>query len=390
MKKIQIYTALWNVDTKIAERGRPANALRNFTPMGRYNLLDYVVREAWLDMVERRMANFETMLAQHIDWLYLFVAPEYYFAASDSAHAIPQNAKQTIVGMLQVLSGRFSNLVLVPGTIAWKKPVLRRGPEVFQRNTTNLKERGRMEKFLERSKTAIDDHAALIPHAVDLWIADRVRDADGDRSEIRRLQGPDYRRVRTQILEDELDLRRQATSRMITNLQQQQDRCYIARNTAYAFRAGREVARYHKRGDYFEVFPSESDNGYVIYEPGGGPEGPGDRFTVESVKFGVEVCLDHQLGFLSQHGGYYPDVQVIMSAAAQFIPDHAFVTHGGYIVHASSESDNTAIYFNDRGRIRNVATTNVPTLVGELRYATLELEVNDGPVIIDDYTGNNV
>jgi hypothetical protein len=78
-------------------------------------------------------------------------------------------------------------------------------------------------------------------------------------------------------------------------------------------------------------------------------------------------------------------VQIIVSADIQFIQDHSFVVDGGYIVHASSNRDCTAVYQNKRGRITAVDTTDEQTLVGELRYATLELEVNDGPLIIENY-----
>jgi hypothetical protein len=385
LKTVHIYTALWNVDTKISERGRAQNQLRNLSPIERYRLLDRVVGDAWLDMYDRRQRDF-ARLEERPDWLYLFVAPEYYFAASDRAHAIPQDVKENIIGRLMELSGRFSNLILAPGTIAWKKPVLRSGSQVYHRNSTTLKESARLDKFIARNTAAVNLHAATIPHQVDLWIADRVRDAS-DSSDVRRFRSPGYRRDRTDFYEQDLVEGRQANARMVSNLRASQDRCYIARNTAYAFRAGREVARYHKRGNYFEVFASESDGGYVIYEPGGGPEATGDRFEVDQVKFGIEVCLDHQLGLLSHLGGFFPDVQIIMSADVQFLPHHTFVSSGGYVVHASSNSACIAIYRNDRGRIRQVVTTDQQTLVGELRYATLELTIHDGPLIIDDYYG---
>jgi hypothetical protein len=62
-------------------------------------------------MVDARRLSLETIVANDGDWLYLFVAPEYYFAASDSAHAIPQDENEHLVGSLRALSMRHPTLV---------------------------------------------------------------------------------------------------------------------------------------------------------------------------------------------------------------------------------------------------------------------------------------
>jgi hypothetical protein len=168
---------------------------------------------------------------------------------------------------------------------------------------------------------------------------------------------------------------KQRSATMLKNLQTAQEKCFIARNTAYGFYGGKEVARYHKRGEYMEVFPSESDGGYVIYEPGGGPEGAGDRFVVEDVKFGIEVCIDHQLGFLSTSAGDVPDVHVIMSADTPLVTEHKLVADDGYVIHASSNPAYTGVWWHHNGKLAEVKTTNEDAAVGRLRYATLELQV---------------
>lgn len=371
MTTFYVYVCLWNVDTRIDRRGNDANELRGLDTNGRYRLLDSVVRHAWLKMMTIRGWHRDEIRAAGGDWLYLFVAPEYYFAASDTAHAIPQDEKERVVAWLGALSARLPTLVLCPGTIAWKKPMIRSGDYRFRRGTRIAKADSRTRKFVQRTRAAVDDHRALVPHIVDLDLA----------------RYPSMASERAGLTSDHL---RRATQRgateqqMYTNLRTEPDRCFIARNTAYGFYNGREIARYHKRGDHTEVFPSESDGGYVIYEPGGGPEGPGDKFNVEGVRFGVEVCLDHQLGYLSQGGGWYPDMQIIMSAAAQYVEANSFVKEGGYVVHASSERDCTKIYQNVRGRSVEVGTAWEDVQAGRLYYSRLTLESN--PIqIIDNY-----
>lgn len=293
MATFYVYVCLWNVDTRIDRRGNDANELRGLDTNGRYRLMEGVVRHAWLKMLTIRGLHFDEIREAGGDWLYLFVAPEYYFAASDTAHAIPQDEKERVVAWLGALSARLPTLVLCPGTIAWKKPMVRSGAYRFHRGTNIPKESSRTRKFVQRTRAAVEDQSALVSHTVGLDLA----------------RYPSLINEREGLISDHLKRARQrgaAEQQMYKNLSTEPDRCFIARNTAYGFYNGREIARYHKRGDHTEVFASESDGGYVIYEPGGGPEGAGDRFNVEGVRFGVEVCLDHQLGYLSQEGAGTP------------------------------------------------------------------------------------
>jgi hypothetical protein len=374
-----IYTCLWNIDTKIDRNGRDTNELRGLDTDGRYRLLDSVVNRAWLKMMTVRGLHTDHILATGADWLYVFVAPEYYFAASDRAHAIPQDDKERLVGRLSALSATLPTMVFCPGTIAWKKPMIRSGAQRFHRGTTTPKTSRRITKFTQRTRAAVRDQEALVPHHVAQDIAQNVARYPTIRDQFENERAREQTR---QFFLDRARGRAALEQRMYANLMNDQDRCYIARNTAYGFYNGREVARYHKRSEYAEVFDSESDGGYVIYEPGGGPEGAGDRFDVEGVKFGVEVCLDHQLGYLSQGGGWYPDVQIIMSADVQYVEAHSFVKEGGFVVHASSNRDCTKIYQNVGGVSTEIPAGYENVQAGRLYYARLTLERTE---IIEDY-----
>lgn len=376
MKSVYVWTALWNIDTKIDHRGRVRNEnqLRGYTPLDRYNLLAGVVEEAWTAMARDLFDRADTI--GDSTFLFLFVAPEYYFSVSDRAHAMEQAEKDRIVGFLKALSSQYPSLVLVPGTIAWKKPLNRSEAQKYKKGTTIEKDESRMQKFMKRIDAAANTEIELAPNAASRMIADQIKRAGGDHEAVARFSSMEYRQVITRQLVDAARDKQKATkTKMVTNVMENAARCSVARNTAYGFYEGKEVARYHKRGDYFEVLHTESDDGYVIYEPGGGPEGAGDRFHVQNVWFGVEVCLDHQMGFLSQTGGVRPDVHIIMSADIEFVKEHAFVPTGGYIVHASSNAACTSVYHNDNGVIKEVKTTSADTKVGNLHYTTLTFEV---------------
>ncbi len=74
-----------------------------------------------------------------------FVAPEYYFASpkmgkwSDSqdrfrGRPIEQRDKETLQAQLLKLSEQYPDIVLVPGTIAWRKPLDRPAGETLKKN----------------------------------------------------------------------------------------------------------------------------------------------------------------------------------------------------------------------------------------------------------------
>lgn len=150
---------------------------------------------------------------------------------------------------------------------------------------------------------------------------------------------------------------------------------YIARNTAYAFYGGSEVARYQKRSDHKEVFVNEWKKEYVIFEPGGGPDGRGDLFRIEELglTFGLEICLDHQCGYLRQSGNR-PDVHIVVSAETTIEPDHVSIPEGHYLVHASSDLEASGIYDHEGAKkIRKC----YPDKLGYLIYRVLKFEIDN-------------
>ena len=66
MKPVYLWTALWNIDTKIDSRGRvhAENQLRGYTPTDRYNLLARVVEEAWVAMAKELMGKSDSVIAR--------------------------------------------------------------------------------------------------------------------------------------------------------------------------------------------------------------------------------------------------------------------------------------------------------------------------------------
>jgi hypothetical protein len=398
MRNVYVWTALWTLDTFIPRSGSNASyALNDLTTIERYQLLARVVEQAWMSMARNLIENaVEKLIEENAIWLFLFVAPEYYFARSDSAHAISETEKRAVVSRLSTLSGQYTNLILVPGSIAWKKPVMRPTAELRKKDpssrlrTAELKLKSRLEKFEAQAKKSMINEVMLIDHAIDREIKEILADPHMKLSEKKRVAASDYRSERRFALTKQAqDKLLAATKKMKENAESDLTRCFLARNTAYAFYAGREVARYHKRTNFYEVRADESDGGYVIFDPGGGPDGAGDLFEVDGVTFGMEICFDHSLGYLSQLTAKRPQVQIVISAAVKLIDEHVFVAKDCFVVHASSQSDDTLAYCNTGKAIEKLAMLDDPAERGTLRYAILPFQVEEKELLtLEDFIVN--
>lgn len=397
MRKVYVFTALWTLDTYIPRFGTNATyALADLTVTERYQLLARVVEQGWVYLAKHLIEGVDRIMEENAVWLFLFVAPEYYFSRSSNAHAISETEKRNLVGRLATLSGGYTNLILVPGSIAWKKPIVRPDLELRKKDSISglrtgaLKATSRLDKFNEQVKVSVRNELALIESVIDREIDEVLADPWMKLSEKKRVASREFRYEKREALAKKaLDRLKTEQLQMTTNTSTAPERCFLARNTAYAFYGGREVARYHKRSNFHEVRVDESDGGYVMFEPGGGPDGSGDLFEVDGVKFGIEICFDHSLGFLSGFSTKKPHVQIIMSAAVKLVEKHVFVPPDCFIVHASSEATDTLAYCNTRSKVEKLAMLDDPAERGTLRYAVLPFEIEQPRLLtLEDFIEN--
>lgn len=370
--KTEVWTAVWSVDTKIQKNGYDNNVLRGLPIAERLNLLGRVVGQAYERLA--REALFSTYAKR---WALLFVAPEYLFARSDREHLITEAEKRQVVLRLQAISRIHPAMVLVPGTIAWKKPAERPVDERFKldkqtgKRTTVLKTGERFSKFTDRVTRAGMERHRLAEHEID-------REYAGYSEKVRLAMEEGRAGAVEQKKEQAIRDVESAIARIKKNLGTAPERSFLARNTLYAFYNGDEVGRYHKRADYLEVFPSESDGGYVIFEPGAPGDGHPNRFAVKQIRFGVEICKDHAAGYLSQLGGDVPDLHVVVSAAVRLETGHVFVRPGSFLVHASSDPECSGVWQNTGLGVEKVDTEEADTGFGgsRLLYARLRFETD--------------
>jgi predicted amidohydrolase len=298
----------------------------------------------------------------------ILVAPEYFFTKPDPGtwdgaqfltRAISQAEKEQAVAEFESVSKAFPTLLLVPGTIAWKKPLVRSASETRKKDkvtgqrTGPLKTTSRLDKALaslqyEQTTTgekmggarkAAPDLLAALEQWVDYYYVYTTDDElyklvmavlhdDKELQDVFNWSGLDKSHY-TEIpaLADKMALLKTGS--------------FIMRNTAYALLKGRVRFKYNKQGDFHEAI---GDTGTVFI-----PGAKTGIATIAGIRFGFEICLDHNIGYLKppvadpKEGR---DIHIVTSAAVENNDNHMFMHPGGYFLHASTNHGWTAVYHN--------------------------------------------
>lgn len=261
----------------------------------------------------------------------LFVAPEYFIAqpvagghhGPDSRRHIEEDEKERHLTRFKQMSETCKGLVIIPGTIAWRKPLLRSGPKL-------LHSKGRLAgqaKTVSRQEKAVQ--------AVKYY-------AERQKMQLARpLSGPLHTPLGPRpalTTQQKLDALEQAGP--LLNLSDVQ---FLARNTAYVLYNGDVKLKYNKQGDFHEVL----DGMKTIHIPGK----LDGRFNIYNddhsrrIDFGIEICLDHVFqttGKEIPHLGEV-DIHVISSAQVSEREEFVAVRDGGYLVHACSNDNYTGV-----------------------------------------------
>lgn len=263
----------------------------------------------------------------------IFLAPEYFLAhkKKKSGDATQWDAERTIsavqrdscVQRICKLSKNYPNILIIPGSIAWKKTFER---DARDKKTTDRRLRGigHIEHYIN-----LDNNyhiGGTTARKLDIDGTITYRPSMAAKKEI--VRGNSFtENVKGKIFH---------TEKMIK---------YYMRNTAYVFHNGNIIYKYHKLGDFFESI-NTSDTVFI----------PSQRSPIVSIQvtasqkmtFGFEICLDHNLGTLnaiSKDTGAAPlDFHTICSASVENEINNMCMRDGGYMLHASSEQQSTAIY----------------------------------------------
>lgn len=309
----KLIVAVWSVNTE---------HMQNTTLDARMTNLTAAIAQAQAEV--HRMAG-RNGLSLGDSPLGLFVAPEYLFAhpAPGHNHNTPdrrhmEEADKVIqLARLQALSLNHPRIILVPGTIAWRKPLERMGAKLTSTKTGELKAVSREHKSVK----------ALVSYAVDMKLVPNDE-----------LAGPRHG-VKAATTAEKIGFVRDVAA------------THMARNTAYVLLGGNVILKYNKRGDFHEVL--QPDNS-TIHIPGalmGRFDIRTEDPTLRPITFGIEICLDHAFKTaargLPNFGNV--DIHIVTSAALPIVEERLICKPGGYLVHASSRAAYSKIQQRNTG-----------------------------------------
>jgi len=122
-----IKVAVWNVKSEVGSAASDPRDLANFTSLlkwqDRLQLLRAVVGAA------DRAMPMPGALPPGTHALRLFLAPEYFFSESCNRHVMDYETRGQVVQGMAKLSGDFPHMLLMPGTVAYFKPLVDKGLE---------------------------------------------------------------------------------------------------------------------------------------------------------------------------------------------------------------------------------------------------------------------
>lgn len=234
MATYQLNVALWQIPTMvISDRGSDAETTRE-RELG--NTVSNRTIDERADLLERRIEKAMRFFAANppprdTRAVSVFAAPEYLFAQGADSHFISQADKDRLLSKLKELTKRYPDLVLFPGTIAWKKAA---------RRSNAL------------ARTFLPDRAKIAKKRIDAFST--YQDSHKKRFEAKRAADEDF---------------------------------WLAENTCFVLHNGKTLLKYHKRNDGGEVNRG-MDGDDVFWVPG-----PRDSiFSHEGLEFGLQICAE--------------------------------------------------------------------------------------------------
>lgn len=310
MKHYFLRVALWQLPTMVSN-----------APDGAPNNVEHLSHDERCRQLEERLAAanalFEGMAAPAgatvVD---LFAAPEYLFADSATRHFVDAPTKDRILEKIRAMTLRYPNILLFPGTVAWKKPM--HETRTFLNKDRSRRAHRRLDSMTNKYATGKGNY----------------------------------------------DQHKNRLTAALAN----DDEVYYAQNTAYVMRRGKVVLKYHKMADGGEVFREDREDAMVVWVPGNRK----GTFTLDGLKFGLEICAERSARMLDVWNVGDVDVHVMIAASNKPSPNTASISQDGYLLHADSNLP-PAAYQRKGGGSQIVAPRHsFPALGGKVSYYGLD------------------
>lgn len=328
---MHIYVALWSRDTEHK---------LNVEQETRLSDLKEAVKAAYA-VYEEQAKNTAYTFGDKIKAI--FLAPEYLFTnkreeTQELTRAIDWTKAEGILTELCSFSKSQAGMLLIPGTVIYRHPV--------EKDTDALTATRSIQEKVAQSAVAKADTTGrlplLAPTGAKLDIQSKVKALEGGNG--------------------------------VTHL---------VKNRLHAFLDGKVVATYGKIADRYEV---TDKGGTDLFVPGR-QAGVND---VEGIKFGFEICYDHDLGVLKALGGVGSvDIHVILSAWVDGVQNNMLAREGGFVLHACSDKERSNVYFKpnqkwkDRYKPKFAAPKFVSPKDSSKRHEDWILPIGEKPVCND-------
>jgi predicted amidohydrolase len=346
--------------------------------------------EQRLGMLEKELQNLNTKMKNEPGYhapqsgdppraAAMLVAPENFFAKdcrNGFVRQFDEGEKNDILKTVAELSKFYSNILIIPGTVSWKKLAVNKRLTILPQGTGNY-----AAPFPEEVDSVdIGNYApafdtALMPTARNTGGLGSVL-FDGSLEPGDMLKELEAQRKRGETLnykfsngQSELEVAAAgtrehrnyggSTGRYTNNPEAKQKiigryldnfieskipperGLELAYNTAYLYLCGEQIGLYHKKSDFEENLTAQN----IAHVTADGPS----VFSIptqdgDNLNLGIEICLDHNCGVLKKYhetiapGGRKPDIHLVLSAAVAKVPEHLCVKPDGEFFHSSSES----------------------------------------------------
>ncbi|WP_146093724.1 hypothetical protein [Xanthomonas arboricola] len=290
----------------------------------------------------------------------ILTLPEYYFTRArdheSAARAMPEDEKDLLILELKKISLDYPRMLLIPGTIAFRKPFIRPLSKMLKRGG-GLKNLSRNEKLVERLQTDFLNTTFAQEHrgnknAINLgasdqlyWLYYALQWIGGDLAKLNHF--------------------------------------HIYQNKAYVLLNGQPIFTYEKRVGFFELEGVTTENQF--YAP---DSRRNNCIYIGGKKFCFEICFDHHKGVAKLYTDYEksraatslhsngagtvdisPDFHIVLSDWVPTEKEHIVTKPGGYFIHASSMASESTVIQNGG----NGSTTVTPLPITNLDGSPLSI-----------------
>jgi hypothetical protein len=111
------------------------------------------------------------------------------------------------------------------------------------------------------------------------------------------------------------------------------------------------------------------------------PDGRNGVRNFEGAVFGIEICLDHNIGMLSRHArsNRPVDIQVILSDSVHMKPASlSALQYGGWLIQGSTDASENGVWHKTSAEITTANSLGIDAIGGtNLTHWEMDLNVND-------------